>query len=68
MRRTTTDRDSLSLLHCPSRLDREAADDMELGGYPIKKGTRMIIPVYAIHRDPEYWTDPETYDPERSVL
>ena len=49
-------------------MDREAADDMELGGYPIKKGTRMIIPVYAIHRDPEYWTDPETYDPERSVL
>ena len=38
----------------------------ELGGYPIKKGTQVIIPLYAIHRDPKYWPDPETYDPERS--
>ena len=51
-----------------SRLDRETVEGAELGGYPIKKGTQVIIPVYAIHRDPKYWTDPETYDPERSVL
>ena len=41
---------------------------MTLGGYPVKKGTRMIIPAFAIHRDPEIWPDPEKYDPEGSVL
>lgn len=31
----------------------------------IKKGKSVVIPVYAIHHDPEYYPDPEKYDPER---
>lgn len=31
----------------------------------IEKGISVVIPVYAIHHDPEYYPDPETYDPER---
>ncbi|KAK7087493.1 cytochrome P450 3A4-like [Littorina saxatilis] len=46
-------------------IDREADEDVELGKYQVKKGMRMIIPCYSIHRDPEYWTEPEKYDPER---
>ncbi|KPM03479.1 cytochrome P450-like protein 8 [Sarcoptes scabiei] len=31
----------------------------------IEKDKSIMIPVYAIHHDPEYYPDPERFDPER---
>lgn len=31
----------------------------------LEKGTRVLVPVYAIHRDPEFYPDPDRFDPER---
>ncbi|XP_034178697.2 cytochrome P450 6a2-like isoform X2 [Osmia lignaria lignaria] len=31
----------------------------------IPKDTAVLIPVYAIHKDPNIYPDPEVYDPER---
>ncbi|XP_018571700.1 probable cytochrome P450 6a20 [Anoplophora glabripennis] len=31
----------------------------------IKAGTKVHIPIYGIQNDPEYYPDPDTFDPER---
>ncbi|XP_034230384.1 probable cytochrome P450 6a14 [Thrips palmi] len=31
----------------------------------LEAGTRVLVPVYAIHRDPEFYPDPDRFDPER---
>lgn len=31
----------------------------------LPEGTLILIPMYAIHHDPEYYPDPERFDPER---
>ncbi|KAK7863034.1 hypothetical protein R5R35_010776 [Gryllus longicercus] len=31
----------------------------------VRKGTPISIPITGLHYDPEFWTDPEKFDPER---
>uniref|UniRef100_A0A1D1ZB53 Putative cytochrome P450 6a14 n=1 Tax=Anthurium amnicola TaxID=1678845 RepID=A0A1D1ZB53_9ARAE len=31
----------------------------------LEKGTRLMIPVWALHMDPQYWHEPRRYDPSR---
>ncbi|XP_017877675.1 cytochrome P450 9b2-like [Ceratina calcarata] len=33
--------------------------------YRVKPGTEIFISVYGLHKDPRYWSDPETFDPDR---
>lgn len=44
------------------RLTREAC---EIGGYPIGKGTNVIMCQWAVHRSPRHFDDPEAFRPER---
>jgi cytochrome P450 family 6 len=34
-------------------------------GFVFKMGTRLHIPVYAIHHDPDYYPNPDVFDPDR---
>jgi cytochrome P450 len=46
-------------------IPREALADDEIDGVRIPKGATVMIPVYYLHRHPEFWTDPERFDPDR---
>lgn len=47
------------------RFDRVASSDYQLGSYHIPKGSIISVPVYPIHHDPEIWSDPDKFIPER---
>ncbi|XP_031630672.1 probable cytochrome P450 9f2 [Contarinia nasturtii] len=40
-------------------------DDGNKLKFNIEKGTPVVFPIYGIQHDPKYYTDPETFDPER---
>jgi cytochrome P450 len=44
---------------------REPVEDLEIGGYTIKKGSFVIISPYIVHRNPRYFPEPERFLPER---
>ncbi|XP_062574948.1 cytochrome P450 3A19-like [Saccostrea cucullata] len=37
----------------------------EVDGVKIPPNTELIFPIFAIHRNPKYWPEPEKFDPER---
>lgn len=44
---------------------RVAIKKDEIGGYPIVPGTTVIICPYALHRNPQFWQNPEQFNPQR---
>ncbi|MDJ0516573.1 MAG: cytochrome P450 [Trichodesmium sp. MO_231.B1] len=52
---------------CPIGLGmpRVALKDDEIQGYFIPKGTTFIIAQYFIFRHPDFWDNPEKFDPDR---
>ena len=45
--------------------NRQTAESVEIQGYTIPKGTRVMYSIYLSHRDPEYWSAPNEFIPER---
>jgi len=54
-------------LHTPLGLmpTRMATADLDYNGMIIPKGSLLSINYYTIHRNPEIWTDPYKFDPDR---
>jgi cytochrome P450 len=44
---------------------RQALADDTLGGFRLPRGWLAFVVPYVLHRLPTYWTDPDTFDPER---
>ncbi|XP_046543385.1 cytochrome P450 3A41-like [Haliotis rubra] len=57
--------ETLRLYPPATRITRVPAKSTNINGYHIPAGLPIIIPVYAIQHDPEFWSDPEKFDPDR---
>ncbi|KAM6976475.1 cytochrome P450 3A40-like [Aplochiton taeniatus] len=57
--------ESQRLYPIANRIERMTKCTVEVNGVTIPKDTVIMIPVYALHRDPVLWPEPETFKPER---
>jgi cytochrome P450 len=44
---------------------RQAREDTEIGGYPVPRGSEVVLWIYRTHHDPRWYPDPEAFRPER---
>ncbi|MER6716124.1 MULTISPECIES: cytochrome P450 [unclassified Streptomyces] len=58
-------KEAMRLFPPASMIPRQAVRDTTLRGYTVKKGTMVFINAYSLHRRPEVFDDPETFDPDR---
>uniref|UniRef100_A0A8K9X9P8 unspecific monooxygenase n=1 Tax=Oncorhynchus mykiss TaxID=8022 RepID=A0A8K9X9P8_ONCMY len=57
--------ESLRLYPIAPRLERVAKKTVEINGIVIPKDCVVLVPTWTLHRDPEIWSDPEEFKPER---
>jgi cytochrome P450 len=58
-------REALRLHPAGTLSPREATVDIELGGHTIRKGTLILWSAHLAGRDPDAWSDPLRFDPDR---
>lgn len=58
-------RESLRLYPPVWSLGRLVLEDEVVDGYLLPKGSLVFISPWAIHRLPEFWPEPEKFDPDR---
>ncbi|CAH8270428.1 unnamed protein product [Arabidopsis lyrata] len=49
----------------PLSLPHIASESCEINGYHIPKGSTLLTNIWAIARDPDQWSDPLTFKPDR---
>ncbi|KAF6029394.1 CYP3A4 [Bugula neritina] len=57
--------ETMRMFPAVSRLDRVASSDVVVKGVTIPKGMVVEILVHSMHHDPDYWVEPETFNPDR---
>ncbi|MFQ5858763.1 MAG: cytochrome P450 [Anaerolineae bacterium] len=57
--------ESLRLYPPAPMIARQTIEADQIGGYHIPAGTDVVISQYVTHRHPDFWDNPEGFDPER---
>lgn len=52
----------------PLGFPHESIDECFVAGYKIPKGTRMFVNIHKIQRDPNVWSNPNEFQPERFLI
>ncbi|XP_048104808.1 cytochrome P450 3A27-like [Alosa alosa] len=57
--------ETLRIFPVVPRVERVSKRTVDINSITIPKGTIVMVPVYVLHRDPDVWSDPESFKPER---
>lgn len=57
--------ETLRMYPIGGRIERTCKKDVEINGVIIPKGVVVTIPPHVLHRDPDYWPNPDEFRPER---
>ncbi|KAL5714256.1 hypothetical protein ACHQM5_016242 [Ranunculus cassubicifolius] len=49
----------------PVAVPHEATQDCIIAGYNVPAGTRVMVNLWNMHRDPRWWSKPLEFHPER---
>jgi cytochrome P450 len=49
-------------IHASNRI---VAHDLDFMGYRLPAGQRVLFSIYLTHRHPDYWAEPDRFDPDR---
>ena len=60
-------KETLRLYPASFAIMRQAVEDDEVNGFYIPKKSGIVISVSHIHRHPDFWRNPEGFDPVRFI-
>nr|AFP20603.1 cytochrome CYP367B6 [Spodoptera littoralis] len=55
----------LRLYPIGAMLQRTVNEDIAISNYTLPAGCSFVAPIFHLHRDPRFWTEPDRFDPER---
>lgn len=58
-------RESMRLYPPAWAIGREVTSPVRIAGYDLEPGTQLWMAQWVVHRDPRYFKNPETFEPER---
>jgi cytochrome P450 len=58
-------REALRLYPPAPQFARESIENVNIGGYEVRRGSLIVVSTYSIHHDERFFTDPERFNPER---
>ncbi|KAL7646994.1 UNVERIFIED_CONTAM: hypothetical protein RMT77_002251 [Armadillidium vulgare] len=58
-------KETLRILPSAPMFTRHLTEDMTINGYEIPKGTDVVVVIYSLHRNPQHYSDPLSFQPER---
>jgi cytochrome P450 family 135 len=62
---TATIQETLRLRPVIAGVIRLLTEPVEIGGYELPAGVRVVPAIYLVHRNPEVYPDPQSFKPER---
>ncbi|XP_029659405.1 cytochrome P450 4C1-like [Formica exsecta] len=58
-------KESLRLYPTAFFILRDVKEDVKLHLYVVPAGTILYLNIYGVHKDPNFWPNPEIFDPDR---